>query len=86
MLKKIVAAIVLVSAMAFAPVAALADHVVVVDHHHHHHHDMMMMSHHHHHHDHDAVVIHHRRHGVLEYRLSFRAGKVPGAFLFAPAK
>jgi hypothetical protein len=48
MLKKLFAATLLVTAIAFAPIAAFADPVVVIDHHHHHHH--------HHHH---IVVIHH---------------------------
>jgi hypothetical protein len=48
MLKKLLAATLLASAVAFAPVAALADHVGVVHHYHHHH------WHHHH-----VVVIHH---------------------------
>jgi Spy/CpxP family protein refolding chaperone len=48
MLKKIVAAIILASAVAFAPVAAMADHVVVGHPHHHH----VVVIHHDHHHDH----------------------------------
>ncbi len=47
MLKKILAATVLASAIAFAPVAAFADHVVIVHHHHwHHHHHHVMVIHH----------------------------------------
>jgi hypothetical protein len=43
MLKKLFAATLLVSAIAFAPVAALADY-------HHHHHPVIIIHHHHHHH------------------------------------
>lgn len=58
MLKKLIATIALVSAVAFAPVAAMAEHVVVHHGHWHHHY-----QHHYHHHDHhhhgDFGVVHH---------------------------
>lgn len=45
MLKKLVAAALLATSVAFAPVAALANPVVI----HHHHHHVIIIHHHHHH-------------------------------------
>jgi hypothetical protein len=46
MLRKLFAATLLASVIAFAPVAAFADPVVIIDHHHHHHHHHIMVIHH----------------------------------------